>query len=228
MKKAIIVLVLSLFYYAAYCQNWGSWQNLDDGWEKNLRGRTQIINPFTDKFIQYEVKNDYKFLVFFTITFDWNNGETGTWEWNLEPGKTKNWIREATGIKKVSVLITKYKGVDGEYHNIGDAVNTSSGSFKLSYEAQTLLKEHYDLIKQSDVLKKIFAAAPFAILFSGGKVEPEDVLTFPWEDYMNACKSVGKILRTKIHEDAKQNCAQAHGGDGKFWCKLAETYEKSE
>lgn len=65
MKKTIVTIFAAFSFYIASGQQWTSWKSLDDGWEKNLKGRTEIINPYTGKFIQYEVKNDYKFLVFF-------------------------------------------------------------------------------------------------------------------------------------------------------------------
>jgi len=230
MKKVIPTFVLSIFFCTVYSQNqnWGSWKNLEDGWEKKLQGRTEIINPFIQNHIEYEVKNDYKFLVFFTITFEWDNGETGTWEWNLEPGKTFNWGHKATGIRKVSVTITKYKGADDKYYNVGESVNTSLGSFKLSYDAQVRLKEHFKLIESGSTLGKFFAASPLAFLFAGGKPEPEDILTFPWADFANACKDLRGIIQKKLYDDATQNCAQADGSvDKKFWCKMAETYNKN-
>lgn len=226
MKKIISTFAFCILFFVAYSHDWTSWQSLDDGWEKNLKGRKQIINPFTEKFIQYEVKNDYKFLVFFTITFEWNTGETGTWEWNLEPGKTKNWIREATGIKKVTVIINKYKGADGEYYTVGEKINTLLGNFKLSYDAQVRLKDHFKLIESGSTLGKFFAASPFAFLFLGGKPEPEDIINFPWADFVNACKDLRGMIQNKLYDDAMQNCAQANeAADKRFWCRMAETYK---
>lgn len=227
MKKTIVTIAVLLTFYTVFSQQWTSWQNLDDGWEKNLKGRTEIINPYTGKFIQYEVKNDYKFLVFFSITFEWNTGETGRWEWILEPGKTKNWIREATGIKKVDVVISKYKGADGEYHNIGEAVNTSLGSFKLSYEGQLRLRDYYRLLEKVPTIKKVFANSPFAFLFSGGSPRPDEVYSFPWVAFANACKALNYVIPKRIYDDAAQNCSQPYNSaDAKFWCELAEIYEK--
>lgn len=102
------------------------------------------------------------------------------------------------------------------------------GSFKLSYDAQVRLKDHFRLIESGSTLGKFFAASPLAFLFAGGKPNPEDIISFPWGDFTNACKDLRVIIQRKLYDDASQNCAQADGAfDKTFWCKMAEIYNKN-
>lgn len=227
-----LLLILNLILSNSYAQNWGSWENLKDGWENKLSGRQKITNQFRNETTEYEIKNEYAFSVHLRVTFTFNDGENGTWEQWLDPNKIRNWALKTTYVKKVEVSINEYKGPDGNYYKVGEAAGTPIGKFKLSYDAQVSLRNHYNLLDAAPTIKKYLAASPFAFLFLGGTPRPDEVFEFPWVEFANACKDVKNIISQKIKNDASENCAQFSGSgkgyyDQQFWCKLAEIYNKN-